>query len=82
MCGSKAIAYRDADLGFGRSSQVKKKRREDDYAKTQVLDNGQSKRPGGEDEVDAAYREYVDTVETEGSEDRTVTHHWRGTAKG
>ena len=61
---------------------MKKRRNEDDYAKTAVLDRGQAQRPGEKADADALYQEYVETTEAEASEDRTVAHHWRGSKKG
>jgi hypothetical protein len=61
---------------------MKKRRNEDDYAKTQVLERGSGQRPGDKDDADALYQEYVETAETDSSEDRTVAHKWRGSSKG
>ena len=61
---------------------MKKRRNEDDYAKTQVLERGHGQRPGGKEEADALYQEYVETTEADSGEDRTVTHHWRASKKG
>jgi hypothetical protein len=61
---------------------MKKRRNDDDYAKTAVLERGHGQRPAAKDDADALYQEYVETTEAESSEDRTVTHHWRGTKKG
>ncbi|HEX5098928.1 MAG TPA: hypothetical protein VFV94_05485 [Polyangiaceae bacterium] len=59
-----------------------KRRNEDDYAKTAVLERGHKLRPGEKDDADALYQEYIETTETEASEDRTIAHHWRGSKKG
>jgi hypothetical protein len=61
---------------------MKKRRNDDDYAKTAVLERRHGQRPGEKDEADALYQEYVETTEAEASEDRTITHHWRGTKSG
>lgn len=61
---------------------MKKRRNDDDYAKTAVLERGQGRRQTGQDEADALYKEYVETTEAESSEDRTITHHWQGSKKG
>jgi hypothetical protein len=61
---------------------MKKRRIDDDYAKTAVLERGQGRRQTGQDEADALYKEYVETTEAESSEDRTIVHHWRGSKKG
>ena len=61
---------------------MKKRRNDDDYAKTQVLERGQRQRPGAKDEADALYQEYVETTEADSSEDRTIAHKWRGSSQG
>jgi hypothetical protein len=61
---------------------MKKRRNDDDYAKTQVLERGHAQRSGAQDEADALYQEYVETTEPESGEDQTIAHKWRGSSKG
>ena len=60
---------------------MKKRRNEDDYAKTQFLERDHGQRPGVKDDADALYQKYVETTEGASTEDQTVAHHWRGSSK-
>src|SRR5262245_50629751 len=81
------VVCRRAPIAYGylrfvmTGARMKKRRNEDDYAKTQVLERGHGQRSGAKDEADALYQEYVETTEPDAG-DQTITHKWRGSSKG
>jgi hypothetical protein len=56
---------------------MKKRRNEDDYAKTEVLERV----PCGNDEAGAPDQQHVETSETDATGDSTVIYHRQGSSR-